>query len=108
MRLYSLLALVMLAGCARYPWQIEPTYVPDATYAALSCADLSTELTSIRATKDTLYEAQTTRANLDSFFAGFVGVTPTLLNLKGNHEDLLASLSGAELAVQRVMIARPC
>jgi len=107
----SLLAAALLTGCATHPRRMTAEYVPPATYASYSCAQLTAELARISSRKGALYNTLAATANGDAwqFTIGLFFLWPVWFALEGSDSPdarIYRNLLGREEAINDALIDR--
>jgi len=108
----TVIATVMLAGCAKEASQVGPTYVSPVTYESYTCQQLAEEAQRVSARAAEAAGVQDQKATNDKVAMG-VGIVifwPALLFTKGNDENTadLARLKGSMDAIEQASIAKHC
>lgn len=97
----------MLAGCAKAPESIAPSYVSEIPYQSYSCQQLGQERARLQAAYAVAAEAQEGARTGDALGVIFLGI-PTSSLSGGNIAPEIANLKGQMVAVDRTIIAKNC
>lgn len=106
-RIFALLAMAVLAGCAKRPDAIVPVNLPVETYANIECQQLQRDLLTERQTLATLSASQNSAANADAVGVFLVGV-PVASLTDGDKEGLIAVSKGKIQAMENASLNRKC
>ena len=111
MKIYIMLAVALIAGCAKKSNEVVPTYVSGSAYRSFSCEDLQIEARAIERNVRSLSISQDDRATQDAVTTGVGAVIfwPALFLLaRGDDAEKLADLKGEYEAIQREMDRKVC
>ncbi|WP_127143320.1 hypothetical protein [Pelagibacterium montanilacus] len=103
----GLAAVVLLAGCAKRPESIAPSYVSHLTYMDLSCSQLLEERARVDAAYTQAAQAQNDAASGDAVGVFFLGM-PTSTLSGGNIAPQVANLKGQQEALHQASIRKNC
>lgn len=87
-------ALLVLAGCAAAPKNIQASYVSASKYEHWSCDGLKTEYWAISPRLEAQMQSQQRRRTWDTWSGAIIGITPTLLNPDNARETDIAMMKG--------------
>lgn len=100
-------AVILVAGCAKRPESIAPSYVSALPYQSLSCSQLAEEMARVNAAYTTAAQQQNDAADGDAVGVIFLGL-PTSTLSGGNVAAQVASLKGQQEALQQTAIRKNC
>lgn len=100
-------ALLVLAGCAKPPSAIAPSYVSDVGFKALECNELSHELARINQQLPPLEQQQKNASTGDAVGVFLVGIPVSSLG-GGDVEGQIARLRGERQTIENVMRSKGC
>jgi len=106
-RIIGVTGLLLLAGCAKSPESIAPSYVSDLNYQSLECKQLAQEdarLTQALATAST--QQKNARTN-DMVGIALIGLPVSSMS-GDNIAPEIARLKGEKEAIHRTMLAKRC
>lgn len=101
------MAAVVLAGCAKAPEAIAPSYVSEVPYQSYSCSQLGQEKQRLEMAYATAAKAQNDARTGDAWGVFLIGM-PTSSLSGGNIAPEIASLKGQMTAVDKTIIAKNC
>lgn len=103
----AVLAVTMLAGCAKAPGSIAPSYVSEVPYQSYSCKQLGEERARLEQAYTTTAKAQEDARTGDAWGVFLIGM-PTSSLSGGNVAAEVASLKGQMVAVDKTLITKNC
>jgi len=103
----GLAGALMLAGCAKAPESIAPSYVSEVPYQSYSCQQLAQEKQRLEAAYTTASKAQNDARTGDAWGVFLIGMPVSTLS-GGNIAAEIASLKGQMTAVDRTLITKGC
>ena len=97
-----LLLTILVTGCAKMPYDIQPSYVPPKTYEGYNCDELIKEKNRIYPTFINLREAMDKEFDNNDKLGNYIGfsIFPPLALTKNDKEDELAGLLGHLYAIK--------
>lgn len=98
---------VLLAGCAKAPSAIAPSYVSAVPYESYSCRQLGEERSRLQAAYTVAAKQQEDARTGDVVGVIFLGL-PTSTLSGGNIAPQIANLKGQMVAVDQTIIAKNC
>lgn len=101
------LAALMLAGCAKAPESIAPSYVSEVPYQSYTCVQLGQEKARLEQAYTVTAKAQNDARTGDAWGVFLIGM-PTSSLSGGNVAAEVASLKGQMVAVDRTIIVKNC
>jgi len=101
------LAVMMLAGCAKAPSSIAPSYVSEVPYQSYTCKQLGEERLRLEQAYATTAKAQEDARTGDAWGVILIGM-PTSSLSGGNVASEVASLKGQMVAVDKTIITKNC
>ena len=102
-----MLAVLLLAGCAKMPEDIAPAPVSADPYMQMSCGRLASEKKATHAALKRAEEHQTETSNRDAAWMTIVHV-PVGSMTRGDIEPQIARMKGQLNAIHRAAQARGC
>lgn len=106
-RLAALLALVVLAGCAKDPGKIQPITFPAGAYAHYSCEQLEQEWKTNENNLILMSKQQSSAAAGDAIGVFLVGIPISSLG-GGDHEAEIATFKGRKLEIEAEQKRKQC
>ena len=103
----ALAAIAMLAGCAKAPDSIAPSYVSEIPYQSYSCSQLGQEKARLEQAYAVTAKAQEDARTGDAWGVFLLGM-PTSSLSGGNVAAEVASLKGQMVAVDKTIITKNC
>ena len=103
----AVLAMTMLAGCAKAPESIAPSYVSEVPYQSYTCTQLGQERARLEQAYATTAKAQNDARTGDAWGVFLLGM-PTSSLSGGNVAAEVASLKGQMVAVDKSIITKNC
>lgn len=103
----AVVAVLVLAGCAKAPGSIAPSYVSEVPYQSYSCKQLGEEQARLAQAYVLAAKQQEDARTGDAMGVFFLGM-PTSSLSGGNIAPEIASLKGQTVAVEKTIIAKNC
>ena len=101
------LAVIALAGCAKAPASIAPSYVSEVPYQSYSCKQLGEEQGRLSQAYAVAAKQQEDARTGDAMGVFLLGM-PTASLSGANIAPEIASLKGQQVAVEKTIIAKNC
>ena len=111
-RVHALIAVAIVAGCAKRPENIQPKFASATPYRALSCEQLNEERSRLNAELGRIETMQRENANTDAVFmtVGLVLFWPALFGLAAttDRSETIAAMRGERDAMELAAREKGC